>query len=342
MDDVHACKPDWRKAQTYLPLLGADPPVWAWEFARRGLARETTDGGGAAVAGRAPELCFVGEGPPGDPLPTALWRWQADGTVAVLSAKPASADDPAAMDLAGFDLPILVARTADGDQHVLISDGLRRLRLAVVEGDVLAGPAVFRFHLPALGGGQGALDNLRRLMTLRDTGRLGGTGDRPLSKASRWLQILRVHDARQAGATHRDIALSLFGETRVREDWGAGSDYMRMRVQRLVRAAEQTVAGGYRALFGLRATGLEPSRLVEVWRSPAWLGGRLAGLLCALTFLGTSFSPTFSWHGPCRTSGAACQKSVEPSRAMARATFTPENCRSSQAREDGLDSSLAT
>ncbi len=65
MDDVHACKPDWRKAQTYLPLLSADPPVWAWEFARRGLAREASEGGGPPAAGRAPELCFVGEGPPG-------------------------------------------------------------------------------------------------------------------------------------------------------------------------------------------------------------------------------------------------------------------------------------
>lgn len=342
MDELHASKPDWRKAQTYLPLLGADPSVWAWEFARRGLVNDTLEGGDPAAPGRAPELCFVGEGPPGDPLPTALWRWQADGAVPVLSVQAASAGDPAAMDLAGLDAAILVARTADGDQHVLISHGSRRLRLAVVEGDVLSGPAVFRFHLPPLGGGQRALDNLRRLMALRDTGRLVGSGDRPLAKAPRWLQILRVHDARQAGASHRDIALSLFGERRVREDWGAGSDYMRMRVQRLVRAAEQTVTGGYRALFGIRATGLEPSRLVEVWRSPAWLGGRLAGLFCALTFLGTSFSPTVPWHAACQSSGAARQKSVEPSRIMARVTAASENCRSPQAREPGEDSSLAT
>lgn len=342
MDDVHACAPDWRRAQTYLPLLGADPPVWAWEFARRGLARAALEGGGPSAPGWAPELCFVGEGPPGDPLPAALWRWQADAAVAVFSARPASAGDPAAMDLRGLQTPTLVACTADGAQHVLISDGARRLRLAVVEGDVLAGPAVFRFHLPALGGGQGALANLRRLMALRDTGRLAGARDRPRAKAARWLQMLRVHDARAAGASHRDIALSLFGERRVREDWGAGSDYLRMRVQRLVRAAEQTAAGGYRALFGLRATGLEPSRLVEVWRSPAWLGGWLAGLLCALTFLGTSFSPTLSWRDACHSSGTARQKSVEPSWILARATSAAENCRSRQAPERRLDSSLAT
>ena len=272
MDDVQACAPDWRDAHTYQPLLGADLSVWAWEFARRGFEQP----GGVVPfepqAGRAPELCFVGDGPPGDPLPIALWRWQSDGSAPVFSVEPASAPDLAAIDLKGLDVATLVVRTADGDQHVLVSDGARRLHLAVVQGDVLAGPSVFRFHLPALALGVGSLESLRRLVALRDTGRLEPGGAPTPAKAPRWLQILRVHDARREGASHRDIAMSLFGEARVREDWGPGSDYMRMRVQRLVRAAEQAVAGGYWALFGLRQTGLEQPRVVEVWRSPRWLG----------------------------------------------------------------------
>lgn len=289
MGDVQAFAPDWRDARTYQPLLGADLSVWAWEFARRGGRARVGAPAEAPQAGGAPELCFVGDGPAGDPLPIALWRWQADGAAPVFSVSPASARDPAAIDLKGLDLATLVVRTAEGDQHVLISDGLRRLRFAVVQGDVLGGPSALRFHVPALVRGMGALEDLRRLIALRDTGRLASGGGPAPAKAPRWLQILRAHDARQDGASHRDIAVSLFGEARVREDWGAGSDYMRMRVQRLVRAAEQTVAGGYRALFGLRRTGLEPPRVVEVWRSPRWLGGLPAVLLCVSTFLGTSF-----------------------------------------------------
>ena len=341
MGDVQACAPDWRDAHTYQPLLGADRSVWAWEFARRGLEQP---GGAAAFepqAGRAPELCFVGDGPPGDPLPIALWRWQSDGSAPVFSVEPASARDPAAIDLKGLDVAALVVRTADGDQHVLVSDGARRLRLAVVQGDVLAGPSAFRFHLPALALGVGSLEGLRRLVALRDTGRLEPGASAP-AKAPRWLQILRTHDARRDGASHRDIAVSLFGEARVREDWGPGSDYMRMRVQRLVRAAEQAVAGGYRALFGLRRTGLEPPRVVEVWRSPRWLGTLPPLLLCVVTFLGTSFSPPQSWRDSRQLSGTPRQNSVERSRIMAPTASAPRKSRSGPAWDGGVDFSVAS
>ena len=342
MDDVQACAPDWRDAHTYQPLLGADLSVWAWEFARRGLEQP---GGAVPVtpqAGIAPELCFVGDGPPGDPLPIALWRWQSDGSAPVFSVEPATNRDPAAIDLKGLDVATLVVRTADGDQHVLVSDGRRRLRFAVVQGDVLAGPSAFRFHLPALALGVGSLEGLRGLIALRDTGRLASGGAPTAAKAPRWLQILRAHDARRDGASHRDIAVSLFGEARVREDWGPGSDYMRMRVQRLVRAAEQAVAGGYRALFGLRRTGLEPPRVVEVWRSPRWLGTLVPMLLCVVTFLGTSFSPPQSWRESGKLSGTPRQNSVESSRTMATTAPPPRKSRSGPAWEGGANSSVAS
>jgi hypothetical protein len=342
MGDVQACAPDWRDAQTYQPFLGADPSVWAWEFARRGLEQPGSATRFDPHAGRPPELCFVGDGPPGDPLPIALWRWQSDGSTPVFSVEPASVRDPAAIDLKGLDAATLVVRTADGDQHVLVSDGERRLRLAVVQGDVLAGPSAFRFHLPALAMGVGSLEGLRPLIALRDTGRLAWARAPAPAKAPRWLQILRVHDARRDGASHRDIAVSLFGEARVREDWGPGSDYMRMRVQRLVRAAEQTVAGGYRALFGLRRTGLEQPSVVQVWRSPRWSGGLLPVLLCVSTFLGTSFSSPQSWRELRQLSGTPRQNLVEPSRTMATTASAPRKSRSGPAGEGGADSSKAS
>lgn len=35
--------------------------------------------------------------------------------------------------------------------------------------------------------------------------------------------------------TQREITVALFGADRVREDWNSRSDYMRMRIHRLVR-----------------------------------------------------------------------------------------------------------
>ena len=60
---------------------------------------------------------------------------------------------------------------------------------------------------------------------------------------------LQAYDAVQAGASHRDIALALFGEKVVKEDWYGRSDYLRLRVQRLVRMADKLVNGGYRDLL---------------------------------------------------------------------------------------------
>ncbi|WP_082554885.1 DNA -binding domain-containing protein [Caulobacter sp. Root1455] len=340
MSDVRALAPVWRQAETYEPLLGADASVWAWEFARRGRGR---DAGldGADPGEIAPELCFAGPGPAGDPLPAVLWRWQADGSVPVLRAQPATPGDAAALDLARLDLPCLVVRTADGEQHVQISQGLARLRLALVGGDILAGPAILHFHLPDAGRGGAALAAVAKLIALRDTGRLPPR-PRALSKAGRWLEVLRAHDARQAGASQRDIALALFGEERVRQDWSGPSDYMRMRVQRLVRAAEEAVGGGYRRVFGLRAAETGRAPVVDIWRSPAWRGGFSSLVLAVAIFLGTSFGPTQTRRESCRFSGDPCLKTVERSRIVALAGFTRHNSRAQLAPDDDADSGHAS
>jgi hypothetical protein len=61
---------------------------------------------------------------------------------------------------------------------------------------------------------------------------------------------LQAYDAVGAGASHREIAAALFGERVVKEDWCSRSDYLRLRVQRLVRTADNLVNGGYRDLLG--------------------------------------------------------------------------------------------
>lgn len=291
-------QPAWRSAETYRPLLGADAAVWAWEFGRRGLARER-DGQAAEDRGAVPDLCFAGPGPAGDPVPAVIWRWQADPSLPVLSVSPSTSDDPEALDLQGLELAVLVVRTDDGGQHVLVSDGPRRLRFAVVEGDVLASPVRCRYLLPPHSMGAGSLESLRVLVILRDTGQLPPTAGRAPPKAGRWAQAIRAHDARSQGASQRDIATLLFGEARVHEDWSGRSDYMRMRVQRLLRAAEDLVAGGYRALCGLRAAEARKPKVVDVWRSTAW---RDVGPSTPPPgpFLGTSSGPTQSLHGPRR------------------------------------------
>jgi len=51
------------------------------------------------------------------------------------------------------------------------------------------------------------------------------------------------------GASQKEIAATLYGPQRVREDWAGRSDYLRLRVQRLLRAAERMATAGYRDLL---------------------------------------------------------------------------------------------
>lgn len=262
--------PDWRSAESYRPLLAADPAVWAWEFGRRAPRPDERDEGDGKPP-LSPGLCFAGPGPHGDPVPAVLWSWRADPSVPVLEVQPMRASEPGVLDLRALALPALVVRTEDGEQHVLVSEGRCRLRLAVVQGDVLSGPVACRYRLPRSELAGASFEGLRQLVALGETGHLPAGGARPRTKVARWIEILRAYDARRAGASQREIAILLFGRARVEEDWSGRSDYMRMRVQRLLRAAEEMVAGRYRALCGLAPA--KPKRCVvsDIWRSATWL-----------------------------------------------------------------------
>lgn len=284
-----ASSPTWRSADAYRALLSADPAVWAWEFARR-----APGAGPAFPAGETGFTpCYV-EGPPGqDGAPAVLWPWEADERLPVLSVRRAAPGE-GVLDLRRLDLPVLVVRRETGDQHVLVADQGRRLRFAVTEGDVLQGPSACFASLSPQRGGAASLEGLRQLILLQASGRLPKGCGAPPSRSPKWLSALQAFDARQGGASQREIAGLLFGRRRVDDDWNGPSDYMRMRVHRLLRAAEGLVCGGYRRLFGLvgsRATGGEAGgKIVEVWRSARWLAVTLLAVRAGLQ----SWVPGFS------------------------------------------------
>jgi hypothetical protein len=62
--------------------------------------------------------------------------------------------------------------------------------------------------------------------------------------------MLRTLDAERVGANQREIAQGLVGPVIVERDWRAGTDYLRLRVQRLVRASVAILSGDYLGLVG--------------------------------------------------------------------------------------------
>lgn len=68
----------------------------------------------------------------------------------------------------------------------------------------------------------------------------------PTTLSDRLCTVLRCLDGRGAGASYRDIAVSLFGHDRVRSDWNAPGDYLKNRVRRACERGELLMKGRYR------------------------------------------------------------------------------------------------
>ena len=179
----------------------------------------------------------------------ALWRADWHPSVLTVDALPVSRGDGDAFDIRRFENLATILQGADGSEHLLLSDGLRHLQLDVAAGSVLAGPVRFRYRLSGFRHTEAKTLSLRRLLLLHRLGRLPRGLYPPERRARRWVMALQAHDGIGAGASHRQIAAALFGEKAVTDDWCGRSDYLRLRVQRLVRTADSLVHGGYRHLL---------------------------------------------------------------------------------------------
>lgn len=163
---------------------------------------------------------------------------------------PVQRGDGDAFDIRRFDRLATVLRCPDGYEHLLLSDGVHHLQMEVKAGSLLDGPVRLRYELTGFKHVEAKTLTLRRLLLLLRLGRFPLGLYPPERRARRWLMTLQAYDSVQAGATHREIAATLFGERVVKEDWCSRSDYLRLRVQRLVKTANNLVTGGYRDLLG--------------------------------------------------------------------------------------------
>lgn len=139
--------------------------------------------------------------------------------------------------------------TGDRTEHVLVGDRTGQIRFDLRSGTVLRGAVQLRCDLVGSAGVEAKLLTLSRLMTVIRLKRFPDSFAQPVRRAPRWLMALRALDGRRSGASHRDIAVALFGPKCVEADWADRSDYLRCRVQRLLRLGEMMTKGGYRRLL---------------------------------------------------------------------------------------------
>jgi hypothetical protein len=167
-----------------------------------------------------------------------VWRADWDPAVVAVEASPADGCDPDAVDFMRLPCPALLLRGTTGAEHLLIGDRKNNIRLDVVIGTVRAGPVHLRHVLVLAKEVEPKLLTIRRLAALIRLGRFPRGLFPPARQARKWMMALRALDARRAGASHREIATVLFGDAAVTADWNGRSEYLRCRVQRLIRLGE--------------------------------------------------------------------------------------------------------
>lgn len=247
---------DWRDAAAYAPLLDADRSLFAWEWLRRDPSYRAA----AAAAALSPErkdqsprpddFGLVAFEPPQLAVPNARPMWRADVHPYVLAADACSST--ARSDT--FDLETLrklatIIEDEDGE-HLLLSDGLRTVRLDVRGGSFVGGPVCLCYRLCGLVSAEPSLLTLRRLLALCRSGRFARSLHPREARARRWALMLRAADALAGGTDQREIARVLLSRSVAEPAWRSREPSVRSQVQRLVRCTRQMAGGGYRRLLG--------------------------------------------------------------------------------------------
>ncbi|QAY78100.1 DNA -binding domain-containing protein [Sphingosinicella sp. BN140058] len=245
--------PDWRDPHSYNFLMRCERVAFAWEWLRRDVRfRDAALFGGGAPPAAASEWGLHDFTDPRLDTRSARPVWRAEWHSLVLGAQA----ERAPMGADTIDIRILGGITTilkdQAGQHLLLSDGLRNIRLDVTGGDLTRGSARLAYRLSGIASAAGPLLVLRQALALFGTHHFARTLHPPFRRAARQILLLRAHDAIRAGAGQRAIAASLFGPDAATSGWRFANPSLRSRVQRLVRTAREVASGGYVDLLGMR------------------------------------------------------------------------------------------
>ena len=141
-----------------------------------------------------------------------------------MRATPAAASGADVFDLGKLSSFATLAVGREETEHLVLSDGYRRIRLDVSEGTLRAGPVHLRYCLQGFVDVDTQILTLRRLLALNRLGRFARNLHPREHLAPRWLYAMRVHDATAVGASQREIAAVIYGQKSAMLGRDNGSD----------------------------------------------------------------------------------------------------------------------
>lgn len=246
----------WRDADSYAYVRTLPPAGCAWEFLRRNPEYQKAWRNFRSKANPSLEETSAAatfgllrfETPERDARSAnVFWhRSICRDVLPVVATKREPADRRLKLSFGRLQCRMTVHRSRPGELHILFAEDGRFLQLEV-RGLPTIGSANLTTEIvlpPRLLFAR--VQSVKRFADLVATSHLRPCLYPPERRASRWLRALQAFDAARTGASQKQIAASLFGETIVKEDWSGRSDYLRLRTQRLLRLANRLVHGGYR------------------------------------------------------------------------------------------------
>ena len=241
---------DWCDSDSYLWVTTLPRPAIAWEFVRRSPAyREAYYSN--VVSERVLPWPMVRLEDPCLDARHAVPVWTDgvfDEILPLRTGAPPQDAIRAAVDVGRLRCQMTTIEDT-GTTHILFAERGRQLHLTV-EVDSAAGAALMTPALTPMPLTVKRTLALRRFSDLAEHGELREHLYPAESRAPRFARILQALDGALAGARHREIAVSLFGEQRVIQDWASPDNHLRDHVRRAVAQGRSMMADGFVRLLG--------------------------------------------------------------------------------------------
>jgi hypothetical protein len=185
-----------------------------------------------------------------DPSLTALqarhvWLPDAGASTLIGVTEPAHASSKRNESIFLPSLPSLehVLIEATGRQHVVLRANQASIQLTIEGVDVTVGPVAITFLVSGFDAVGRARDQLDLLDRVLSPNRAPSSVPRWTTRTRNLRDALITLDGRGAGASHKEIAILIYGAEDVAADWGVG---LRQRMQRHYSRGAALAAGGYR------------------------------------------------------------------------------------------------